>query len=186
MEPCPSVAEGVLDAAKKCRYCGSDCSEKWVTGTKEEHEYYRIVRTTLQGADSLRLQSASSGIMLCSTFIGVGFTASKYLAEHQLPASYPQGFGQWIVLISYVISFVVAIQYILKISMFSRFIDESATIAKAFEDRLIKESVHRLTDRFDQSRMAGPKGDPYFKTSLILLAAVAFFGVLFSVRQFFQ
>lgn len=88
-------------------------------------------------------------------------------------------------LISYVISFVVAIQYVLKISMFSRFINESAAIAKAFEDKLIVNQPHRLTDRFNQDRLAGPKGDPYFKTSLLLLAAVAFFGICFSTRDFF-
>lgn len=182
----PNDKENYLDASKKCRYCGSDCSEKLVRGTKEEHEYYRIVRTTLQGADSLRLQSASSGILLCSTFIGVGFTASKYLSEPHVAAAYPQNFGHWIALISYVVSVVVAIQYILKVSMFSRFIDESAQIAEAFERKLVVFEEHQLTNRFNKDRLAGPKGDPYFKTSLILLGAVAFFGILFTVPRFFQ
>lgn len=178
--------DSYLDASKKCRYCGSDCSENLVTGTKEEHEYYRIVRTTLQGADGLRLQSASSGILLCSTFIGVGFTASKYLTEPLVAAAYPPNFGHWIALISYLVSIVVAVQYILKISMFSRFVDESAKIADAFERKLVVHEEHRLTDRFNKDRLAGPKGDPYFKTSLFVLGAVAFFGILFTIPRFFQ
>lgn len=185
MKPCPSCAEEILDAAKSADIAEAIYLKNWSRVPKKNTSIIGLLerhcRVPIAFVCNRQVQVSHFAVL----FIGVGFTASKYLVEHPLPAPYPPSFGHWIVLISFVISLVVAIQYILKISMFSRFINESAEIAKTFEDRLIVNQPHRLTDRFNQDRLAGPKGDPYFKTSLLLLAAVAFVGICFSIRDFF-
>jgi hypothetical protein len=151
-----------------------------VNGTKSEVDYYRIVRTTLHGLDGVRLNASVSGLSICSVFLGLSFTARKYV-ENICIIDYVIPLPLLLAYFSYSLATLTGIQFMLKVQMFSNFIKSCVEIAKEFEMKLVNQKEHRLTFQFQEYTYAGSRGDNLFKFSLFLMVIISIVGMLMSL-----
>ena len=75
------------------------------------------------------------------------------------------------------------IQFLRKIKLYTRLLDESLDIACMLEERLIDDPSFRLTGRFHAKVHSGAGVMSLFVTSLYALMTMALFGVLFGVAE---
>lgn len=158
--------------------------DEYVKGTKAEIEYYRVVRMTLHGLDGVRLNASVSGLTVCSAFIGVAFTSWKYAGVATI-CGLTFSIAFLLSAFSCLLSAFTAVQFALKISMFSHFIAKSVDIAKDFENRMVVNKSHKITRQFNRHKFGGAGGDLLFKISLYALFALATFGCILSIFGFF-
>jgi hypothetical protein len=155
-----------------------------IGGTKSEIDYYRIVRTTLHGLDGVRLKASVSGLSVCSVFIGLGFTALKYVDDVNI-MSYDIPLPLLLAFCAYLLATLSGIQFIKKVEMFSHFITCCVEISHDFENKLVVQEAHKLTRQFEKHTYAGSRGDNLFKSSLILMVCISVVGAITCAIAFF-
>ena len=180
----------------KCRLCeaaipaGSGvchhCEEKRVVRTSSEDIlYYQIVRTTIQGLDSLRITTVVAGL----TFNFALLTAAAFAWEN---IKTPVDMGGCSVSIGCIAAILFSViagllnhPFLKKIDMFNKFIKRSVSIAGTLEERAIQEEALRLTKVFEDSHPnAGKGGDFIFQIALKVMTVVSYISGTFFLWRF--
>ncbi len=157
-------------------------------GEQPDVTYYSVVRSTLTAVDGQRLTASIYGTTIPLTILIGAATVSHHLdkttfdfgpwqgALDKLPIGYM--FGSYLCFIAVMI----AEYFIAKIDLFNHFIKTSVTIGKRIENILNLDSDICLTERFEDHKTAGDRGDKLSKFSVRVVQFTAILGLVTDLK----
>lgn len=169
----------------KCKLCSTttsagsgvceQCQSKLVVhASQEDMLYYQIVRTTIQGLDSLRITTVVAGL----TFNFALLTAAAFVwqnIEGVDVAGCTVSIGCIAAILFSTVAGLLNHPFLKKLQMFNKFIKRSVTIAGKLEEISIGKDELRLTRMFEDSHPnAGKGGDFVFQIALKVMTVVSY------------
>lgn len=178
---CEQCGKSINANTDACQQCGPNFV---VQASPEDMLYYQIVRTTIQGLDSLRITTVVAGL----TFNFALLTASAFVWQNIDPimvAGCNVPIGCLAAILFAVIAAVLNYPFLGKIKMFNKFIKKSIDIAIKLEEISIRQDLLRLTGQFtDEYPSARGGGDHIFKVALWVMTVVSYGAGLFFAWRF--
>lgn len=166
--------------------CGAPLSPQALfTGTGEDAAFYSVVRSTIHGLDQLRIHVVVASLTLMLGLLTAGGASWIQLAGKRILHDYVPP-GAVAGLAFSVFSLLVGLVFIFKLALFNSFLPKAVEIAKDVEQHTISMEGHRMTQAFDEHRLAGRGGQAVFNFAPLGMAFFAFCSTCFFVWRIYE